>query len=99
MATRKKAAHSEPDPAALEPTLQAIEQIIQRMESEDQPLEQSLADFEAGIRLTRQAQTLLQEAEQKVQQLLEGDHGEPRSAPLDGSHSSSTAELSDSSDT
>jgi len=81
-ASRKKAEGQDP-PTSLEPILQAIETIIQRMESEEQPLEQSLEDFETGIRLTRQAQALLREAEQKVQQLLEGEDGEPVSSALD----------------
>ena len=41
---------------SIETTLSKLEQILHRMESEEQPLEASLADFEEGIRLTRQAQ-------------------------------------------
>lgn len=63
-------------------TLSKLEQILHRMESEEQPLEASLADFEEGIRLTRQAQKMLREAEQKVQLLTENSNGEPQASPL-----------------
>lgn len=68
---------------SIESTLSKLEQILQRMESEDQPLEAALADFEEGIRLTRQAQKMLAEAEQKVQLLTENSNGEPQVSPLD----------------
>lgn len=41
------------------------------MEDENLSLEQSLKNFEQGIQLTQQCQKALQEAEQKVQILLE----------------------------
>ena len=68
---------------SIETTLSKLEQILHRMESEEQPLEASLADFEEGIRLTRQAQNMLSEAEQKVQLLTENSNGEPQVSPLD----------------
>ncbi len=68
---------------SIESTLAKLEQILHRMESEEQPLEASLADFEEGIRLTRQAQNMLSEAEQKVQLLTENSNGEPQVSPLD----------------
>lgn len=68
--------------SSIEAILNSLEQILHRMESEEQPLEASLADFEEGIRLTRQAQKMLQEAEQKVQLLTENSNGEPQASPL-----------------
>ena len=68
---------------SIETTLSKLEQILHRMESEEQPLEASLADFEEGIRLTREAQKMLQEAEQKVQLLTENSNGEPQASPLE----------------
>ena len=49
---------------------------------EEAPLEDAIKLFEEGVKLTRAAQTLLAEAEQKVQLLLEED-GEPLVEPLD----------------
>ena len=81
---KKEAAEETPAPASLEATIAEIETILARMEGEEQPLEQSLRDFETGIRLTRQAQTLLREAEQQVQRLTENAGGEPETSDLDG---------------
>lgn len=81
--TPAKAPDEAPAPASLEKTITDIESILERMEGEEQPLEQSLKDFETGIRLTRQAQALLREAEQQVQLLTEDADGEPQAAPLD----------------
>lgn len=67
---------------SIEATISNLEKILHRMESEEQPLETSLADFEEGIRLTRDAQKMLQEAEQKVQLLTENSNGEPQASSL-----------------
>ncbi|KGE02828.1 exodeoxyribonuclease VII small subunit [Pseudohaliea rubra] len=82
MPSRKKA-DTDASPATLEATIAEIEGILGRMEGEEQPLEQSLKDFEAGITLTRRAQALLQEAEQQVQKLTENADGEPAATALD----------------
>ena len=47
-----------------------MESLVERMEDGEQNLEKSLKDFEQGIALTRQCQQALQEAEQRVQQLI-----------------------------
>jgi exodeoxyribonuclease VII small subunit len=50
-----------------ETSLDALEQLIKKMETGQLSLEDSLKFFEEGIQLTRQCQTALKEAEQKVQ--------------------------------
>lgn len=55
---------------SFEESLARLETIISGMEDNSQSLEQSLGAFEEGIKLTRQAQKALVEAEQKVQVLL-----------------------------
>ncbi len=82
MPSRKKT-DAEASPATLEAAIAEIETILERMEGEEQPLEQSLKDFEAGITLTRRAQALLRDAEQQVQTLTENADGEPAATPLD----------------
>lgn len=62
-------------------TLAELEALVERLEDNDTPLEQSLKDFESGVQLIRQAQKALQEAGQKVQMLLDQD-GEPVAVPL-----------------
>ncbi|HEB94724.1 MAG TPA: exodeoxyribonuclease VII small subunit [Gammaproteobacteria bacterium] len=65
-----------------ESALAELEILVNRMEQGETSLEASLQDFERGIELTRACQTALQEAEQKVQILLDKDTGvvdfEPR---------------------
>lgn len=53
-----------------EASLNQLETLVQQMESEEMPLEESLKAFEQGIKLTRDCQQALEEAELKVEQLL-----------------------------
>jgi len=53
-----------------ENAIKELEQIVEQMEQGDISLEDSLKQFERGIELTRTCQEALQEAEQKVQILL-----------------------------
>ena len=53
-----------------EKSLQTLEQLVEQMESGDLTLEKSLEAFEQGIRLTKECQQALREAEQKVQILM-----------------------------
>ncbi|WP_027707973.1 exodeoxyribonuclease VII small subunit [Zooshikella ganghwensis] len=54
-----------------EQSLQALEKLVEQLESGELSLEESLQTFEQGIKLTRQCQEALKEAEQKVQLLVE----------------------------
>jgi len=63
-----------------EAALNELEALVERMERGESGLEDSLKDFERGIELTRAAQGALQEAEQKVQILLQ-KNGEPVDFP------------------
>lgn len=60
-------------PPDFESALKELENLVERMEEGDLPLEQSLKYFERGIALTRTCQAALKDAEQKVQILLEKD--------------------------
>lgn len=57
-------------------TLADLEALVTQLEDPNTPLEQSLEDFEKGIKLIREAQQALQTAELRVQTLLEQD-GKP----------------------
>lgn len=63
MAQRKK----KPD---FEEALEMLEDIIESMESGELSLEESLKAFEQGIQLTRECQQKLENAEQRVRQLM-----------------------------
>jgi exodeoxyribonuclease VII small subunit len=57
--------------ALFEDSLAEIEQLVGQLEQGDLSLEESLKFFERGVTLTRICQKALQEAEQKVQILIE----------------------------
>ena len=54
-----------------EKSLQRLEKIVAHMESGDLGLEESLAQFEKGIKLARSCQDTLTNAELRVDQLIE----------------------------
>ena len=56
-----------------EQSLGALQTLVERLESGDLSLEESLSAFEQGVTLTRECQQALTQAEQKVAQLLEQD--------------------------
>ena len=55
----------------LEKSLADLEKLVEELESGDLPLEKAMKKFEEGIKLTRGCQAALQEAEQKVEILLQ----------------------------
>ncbi|MDH3589700.1 MAG: exodeoxyribonuclease VII small subunit [Gammaproteobacteria bacterium] len=54
-----------------EKSLSELESLVEQLEKGDLPLEKTLEHFERGIALTRNCQQALQEAEQKVEILLQ----------------------------
>ncbi len=62
--------------ASFEDQLQELEAIVLLLERGDAPLEEALLAFEKGVALSRQCQSLLDVAEQRVQVLLAGPQGE-----------------------
>lgn len=61
--------------ASFEQSLETLELLVKQMDSGELSLEASLEAFEKGIGLIRQCQQQLQQAEQKVQQLVENNNG------------------------
>lgn len=64
-----------------EAALAELEQLVEKMESGEQSLEEALKSFQRGVELTRLCQQGLKEAEQRVEQLLQ-DNGEIRIEPF-----------------
>ena len=60
----------------LEKSLADLETLVDELESGDLPLEKAMKKFEEGIKLTRQCQAALKEAEQKVEILVQSAGGE-----------------------
>ena len=57
----------------LEKALTELEEIVAQLEAGDLPLEKSLKQFERGVRLSRECQAALKDAEQKVQVLMDSE--------------------------
>lgn len=56
-----------------EQALETLEELVTAMEEGELSLEESLKAFEQGIKLTRECQSALEKAEQKVQLLIKDD--------------------------
>ena len=52
-----------------EKSIAELEILVNQLEKGELSLEESLKQFEQGINLARQCQTMLQQAEQKIEQL------------------------------
>ena len=63
-----------------EASLEALEQIVRQLEDGDLPLEKSLELFEQGIRLSRECQERLSQAERRIEILLRDNQGRPVAA-------------------
>ncbi len=60
-----------------EASLEALEQIVRELERGDLPLEKSLELFEQGIRLSRECQERLDQAERRIELLQRDSQGRP----------------------
>jgi exodeoxyribonuclease VII small subunit len=69
--------NNDEQPKSFEASLEALEEIVQALESGDLPLEKSLELFEEGIRLSRQCQERLNQAERRIEVLLRDNQGRP----------------------
>jgi exodeoxyribonuclease VII small subunit len=69
-------------PPNFEAALAELEKIVEKMESGEQSLEESLKSFQRGIELTRACQQGLREAEQRVEKLIQ-KNGEFATEPLE----------------
>ncbi len=58
-------------PAKFEQSILALEKVVTALEKGDVSLDDALKQFEKGIALTHTCQTLLTEAEQKIEQLIQ----------------------------
>ena len=54
----------------LEKSLEELETLVERLESDELPLTEALKEFERGVKLTRDCQKTLKDAEQTVEILL-----------------------------
>ena len=60
-----------------EASLQELEKIVRRLEDGDLALEESLKLFEKGVKLSRECQERLNQAERRIEVLLKDEDGNP----------------------
>ena len=60
-----------------ENSLKELEKIVRRLEEGDSSLEDSLKLFEDGVRLSRECQERLNQAERRIEILLKDENGNP----------------------
>ena len=65
-----------------EKALKDLETVVEKLESGELSLEESLKSFEKGIKLTRQCQEQHSKAELQVKKLIE-ENGELKTVPLE----------------
>jgi exodeoxyribonuclease VII small subunit len=63
--------------------LASLERIVRELERGDLPLEQSLELFEQGVKLSRECQERLNEAERRIEVLLRGGDGSTIAVPFE----------------
>ena len=68
---------------SFEEVLQELEEIVNRLEQGDLPLEESLQLFEQGVRLSRSCHTKLDEAQKRLEVLLKDEEGKMTARPFD----------------
>ena len=66
-----------------EAQLASLERIVRELERGELPLEQSLELFEQGVRLSRECQERLNEAERRIETLLRGGDGKTIVVPFE----------------
>ena len=66
-----------------ESSLKELEQIVEQLEAGDLPLDRSLELFEQGVKLSRDCQKRLDDADRRVEILLKGEGGEYTAAPFE----------------
>ncbi len=70
------------DKQNFEQSLKALEELVERLESGDLSLEESLSCFEQGVALAARCQKQLQQAEARIEQLVRDKDGRLQTEPF-----------------
>ena len=65
-----------------ETSLKELEKIVRRLENGELSLEESLKLFEDGVKLSRECQERLNQAERRIEVLLRDENGNPSLQPI-----------------
>ncbi len=66
-----------------EDSLKQLEDLVERLESGEISLEESLQDFESGVALVRTLRERLDQAQQRVDKIVEQEGGETAAQSMD----------------
>lgn len=69
---------------SFEASLEALEKIVRELERGDLPLEESLRLFENGVKLSRECQERLSQAERRIEVLMRDVDGRPVVSEFEG---------------
>lgn len=69
---------------SFEASLEALEKIVRDLERGDMPLEESLRLFENGVKLSRDCQERLNQAERRIEVLMRDADGRPVVTAFEG---------------
>lgn len=64
------------DELSFEEAFEELKKVVVQLEEEDLPLEKAISLFERGTALAKHCETLLDQAELRVKQLVPSDNGE-----------------------
>jgi len=64
-------------PKTFESSLEELERIVRELEQGELPLEKSLELFEQGVKLSRECQERLNQAERRIEMLTRDNQGRP----------------------
>ena len=69
------------DKMSFEEALKELEDIVRRLEAGDVELEKSIEIYERGAKLKAHCESRLKSAELKIEQIVQGGDGKPRTEP------------------
>jgi exodeoxyribonuclease VII small subunit len=69
-------------PNSFEASLEELERIVRELEQGELPLERSLELFEQGVKLSRECQDRLNQAERRIEILMRDNQGRPVARPF-----------------
>jgi len=74
-------------PKTFESSLEQLELIVRELEQGELPLERSLELFEQGVKLSRECQDRLSQAERRIEILMRDNQGRPSVRPFEPENS------------
>ncbi len=83
MSAKKKSSDTPADETSFEEAMAEIENVVERLEAGDVPLEASLSAFERGVALVRLLHARLDGVQTRIEELTRNERGEIVTKPLD----------------